>query len=108
VLRKDRDFSKAGFSLPLRQGGNELSGALPVMVRGMRGISSKGSRRQGFTLLELILSLAIFLLLTLSAFTLTGAVIELMVDVVESQAQTSQQVSYVNACRIAFESLSIQ
>ncbi len=62
--------------------------------------------RKAFTLLEMMLSVAVFVLLVTSAFSLVGATTELMSEVSEVQTQSAQRLRFVEACRAAFESLS--
>lgn len=57
----------------------------------------------GFTLLELMLSVAVFLLLMTAAFSLVGATSELMTEVSESQNASAVRIRFVEVCRTAFE-----
>ncbi len=59
-----------------------------------------------FTLLEMMLSVAVFVLLVTSAFTLVGATTELMTEVSEVQNEAAQRMRLVETCRVAFESMS--
>lgn len=59
---------------------------------------------RGFTLLEMMLSIAVFLLLVASAFSLVGATTELMTEISETQDHSSLRHRFVSACRNAFES----
>ena len=59
-----------------------------------------------FTLLEMMLSVAVFVLLVTSAFSLVGATTELMSEVNEVQTQSAERLRFVEACRAAFDSLS--
>src|SRR5688572_10298774 len=63
-------------------------------------------RRQAFTLLEMMLSVAVFVLLITSAFSLVGATTELMTEVSEEQNAAAQRMRFVETCRVAFESMS--
>lgn len=57
-----------------------------------------------FTLLEMMLSVAVFVLLATSAFTLVGATTELMTEVSEVQNESAVRMRFVETCRAAFES----
>jgi type II secretory pathway pseudopilin PulG len=59
-----------------------------------------------FTLLEMMLSVAVFVLLVTSAFSLVGATAELMTEVSEAQNAASRRQRFVESCRLAFESLN--
>lgn len=61
-------------------------------------------RRRGFTLLEMMLSVAVFTMLITSAFALIGAVSELMSEVSETQNAAAVRLRFIEACRTAFES----
>lgn len=69
-------------------------------------MSSPPPARKAFTLLEMMLSVAVFVLLVTSAFSLVAATTELMSEVSEVQTQSAQRLRFVEACRAAFESLS--
>ena len=60
--------------------------------------------KRGFTLLEVILSLAIFLLLITAAFSVVGASTELMAEVSEAQNDSALKFGFIETCRVAFES----
>lgn len=62
--------------------------------------------RKAFTLLEMMLSVAVFVLLVTAAFSLVGATTELMSEVSEVQNQSAQRLRFVETCRAAFESIS--
>lgn len=70
----------------------------------MRARSHQG--RTGFTLLEMMLSVAVFVLLVTSAFSLVGATSELMTEVSEAQNESARRMRFLETCRAAFESLS--
>lgn len=59
-----------------------------------------------FTLLEMMLSVAVFVLLVTSAFSLVGATSELMTEVSEAQNEAARRMRFLEACRAAFENLS--
>ncbi len=59
-----------------------------------------------FTLLEMMLSVAVFVLLVTSAFSLVGATAELMTEVSEAQNAAARRQRFVESCRLAFESLN--
>ncbi|MDF1859779.1 MAG: type II secretion system protein [Verrucomicrobiales bacterium] len=61
-------------------------------------------RSRGFTLLEMILSISIFLLLMTAAFSLVGATSELMTEVSEVQNASAVRLRFMEVCRTAFES----
>ena len=69
-------------------------------------MTSSPHARKAFTLLEMMLSVAVFVLLLTSAFSLVGATTELMYEVSEVQTQSAQRLRFVESCRAAFESLS--
>jgi len=60
-------------------------------------------RNPGFTLLEMMLSIAVFLLLITSAFSLVGATTELITEVSEAQKRANLRLRFADACRSAFE-----
>jgi len=60
--------------------------------------------RNGFTLLEMMLSVAVFILLITSAFSLVGATTELMTEVSETQRESTSRLRFVETCRAAFQS----
>jgi len=60
----------------------------------------------GFTLLEMMLSVAVFVLLVTSAFSLVGATTELMTEVSEAQTRAAEKMRFIETCRVAFESMS--
>lgn len=62
--------------------------------------------RKAFTLLEMMLSVAVFVLLVTSAFSLVGATSELMTEVSEAQNKAAERMRFVETCRVAFESMS--
>ncbi len=64
------------------------------------------SRGGAFTLLEMMLSVAVFVLLVTSAFSLVGATSELMTEVSEVQNEAAQRMRWVEVCRNAFESMN--
>jgi prepilin-type N-terminal cleavage/methylation domain-containing protein len=63
--------------------------------------------RQAFTLLEMMLSVAVFVLLVTSAFSLVGATSELMTEVSEAQNEAAERMRFIETCRVAFESMSV-
>ena len=58
---------------------------------------------KGFTLLEMMLSIGVFLLLVVSAFSIVGATTELMTEVSETQERSSLRQRFITACRNSFE-----
>jgi prepilin-type N-terminal cleavage/methylation domain-containing protein len=58
---------------------------------------------KGFTLLEMMLSIGVFLLLVASAFSIVGATTELMTEVSETQERSSLQQRFITVCRNSFE-----
>lgn len=58
---------------------------------------------KGFTLLEMMLSIGVFLLLVASAFSIVGATTELMTEVSETQERSSLRQRFITACRNSFE-----
>lgn len=71
-----------------------------------RQSSKPGSR--GFTILELMLSIAVFVVLVTSAFSLLVATTELMAEMSELEAETANQLRFVEACRFAFEEMTAE
>ena len=68
---------------------------------------TKSPRAQNaFTLLEMMLSVAVFVLLVTSAFALVGATTELMTEVSEVQTESAQSLRFVETCRVALESMT--
>lgn len=65
-------------------------------------------KSRGFTLLEMMLSVVVFVILVTSAFSLVGATSELMTEVSEIQNESALRLRFVETCRVAFESLSNQ
>lgn len=63
-------------------------------------------RPRGFTLLEMMLSVAVFILLVTSAFSLVGATSELMAEISEVQNRSALRLRFVETCRVAFESMN--
>jgi prepilin-type N-terminal cleavage/methylation domain-containing protein len=63
-------------------------------------------RRKAFTLLEMMLSVAVFVLLVTSAFSLVGATSELMTEVSEAQNEAAERMRLIETCRAAFESMT--
>lgn len=61
---------------------------------------------RAFTLLEMMLSVAVLSLLLVSAFTLVGATIELMSEISGSQREAAKRLRFVETCRAAFESVT--
>ena len=61
-----------------------------------------------FTLLEVMLSVAVFILLITTAFTLVGATTELMVEVSEVQNESAVRLRFVETCRSAFETMTAE
>tara|TARA_R110002096_G_scaffold116864_6_gene253324 strand:- start:111 stop:749 length:639 start_codon:yes stop_codon:yes gene_type:complete len=59
---------------------------------------------RAFTLLEMMLSIAVFLLLVGSAFSLVGATTELMAEISDTQNEAAIRLRFVESCRVAFES----
>ena len=66
--------------------------------------SRTSSPIRGFTLAELMLSIAIFLLLMTAAFSLVSATSELMTEVSETQNSAAARMRFAEVCRTAFES----
>jgi len=62
--------------------------------------------RRGFTILEMMLSIAVFLLLATSAFALVGATTELMTEISEAQNDSFVEQQFLGSVRTAFESMS--
>ena len=58
---------------------------------------------KGFTLLEMMLSIGVFLLLVASAFSIVGATTELMTEVSETQERSLLRQRFITACRNSFE-----
>ncbi|MEM9017754.1 MAG: prepilin-type N-terminal cleavage/methylation domain-containing protein, partial [Verrucomicrobiota bacterium] len=59
------------------------------------------SSRSGFTLLEMMLSVGVFILLITAAFSLVGATSELMTEVSEAQNQAAIRIRVVETVREA-------
>lgn len=59
-----------------------------------------------FTLLEMMLSVAVFVILVTSAFSLVGATTELMTEVSEVQNEAAERMRFVETCRVGFESMT--
>ncbi|MEM9282601.1 MAG: type II secretion system protein [Verrucomicrobiota bacterium] len=72
------------------------------MIR-LKHSSNHSLRHSGFTLLEMMLSIGVFLLLIASAFSLVGATTELMTEVSDLQADTAIRHRFIESCRTAFE-----
>jgi prepilin-type N-terminal cleavage/methylation domain-containing protein len=66
----------------------------------------RNTRRKAFTLLEMMLSVAVFVLLVTSAFSLVGSTSELMTEVSEAQNKAAERMRFIETCRTAFESMS--
>lgn len=66
--------------------------------------ASRHSR--GFTLLEMMLSIAVFTLLMVAAFSVVGASTELITEVSEVQNDSALRLRFIEACRAAFESMT--
>ncbi|MDF1824037.1 MAG: type II secretion system protein [Verrucomicrobiales bacterium] len=64
-------------------------------------------RKGGFTLLEMMLAVAVFLILITSAFSLVGATTELMTEVSEAQKESALQLRFLESCRTAFEATNL-
>lgn len=71
-------------------------------------MQAKPQRDAAFTLLEMMLSVAVFVLLVTSAFSLVGATSELMTEVSESQNEAARRQRFAESCRLAFESLGAE
>jgi prepilin-type N-terminal cleavage/methylation domain-containing protein len=69
-------------------------------------MTRRRERRKAFTLLEMMLSVAVFVLLVTSAFSLVGATSELMTEVSEAQNEAAERMRFIETCRVAFESMS--
>jgi prepilin-type N-terminal cleavage/methylation domain-containing protein len=63
-------------------------------------------RDHAFTLLEMMLSVAVFVILVTSAFSLVGATTELMSEVSEVQNEAAERMRFLETCRVAFESMT--
>ncbi len=61
---------------------------------------------RGFTLLEMMLSVAVFVLLVTAAFSLVGATTEMMTEVSDAQNSAATRMRLIETCRVAFESLT--
>ncbi len=64
--------------------------------------------QRAFTLLEMMLSVAVFVLLVTSAFTLVGATTELMTEVSDTQNASARRLRFLETCRVAFETMSAE
>lgn len=67
----------------------------------------KAGRNQtrAFTLLEMMLSIAVFLILITAAFTLTGGTAELIAEVSETEDDAAIKTRFVESCRYAFSQM---
>lgn len=63
---------------------------------------------RGFTLLEVTLAVAVFLILITTAFALVGSATELMAEVSEAQNKSALRLRFVETCRSAFESMTAE
>lgn len=63
-------------------------------------------RAPAFTLLEMMLSVAVFVILVTSAFSLVGATSELMTEVSETQNEAARRQRFIETCRVAFDGMS--
>jgi hypothetical protein len=61
----------------------------------------------GFTLLEMMLSVAVFIILITSAFSLVGATTELMTEVSEAQTESALRLRFLESCRAGFEATDL-
>ncbi len=61
---------------------------------------------RAFTLLEMMLSVAVFVILVTSAFSLVGATSQLMTEVSEVQNEAAARMRFIETCRVALESMS--
>lgn len=70
---------------------------------------TKSSHREsrGFTLLEMMLSVAVFIILMTSAFSLVGATTELMTEVSEAQTESALRLRFLESCRVAFQATDL-
>mgnify|MGYP000871630859 CR=1 FL=1 len=66
----------------------------------------RSTEHDGFTILEMMLSIAVFLLLATSAFALVGATTELMTEISDAQNDSSLEQQFIGSVRTAFESMS--
>lgn len=66
----------------------------------------RSRRDHAFTLLEMMLSVAVFVILVTSAFSLVGATTELMTEVSEVQNEAAERMRFVETCRVGFESMT--
>lgn len=70
-------------------------------------MANSSYRKSGFTLLEMMLAVAVFLILITSAFSLVGATTELMTEVSEAQNESAVRLRFLESCRIAFEATDL-
>lgn len=63
---------------------------------------------RGFTILELMLSIAVFVVLVTSAFSLLVATTELIAEISELEAESANQLRFVETCRFAFEEMTAE
>lgn len=63
-------------------------------------------KTRAFTLLEMMLSVAVFTLLMTAAFALVGTSTELMTEVSEVQNESALRMRFIETCRKAFESMT--
>lgn len=66
----------------------------------------RNRKYRGFTLLEVTLAVAVFVLLITTALALVGATTELMAEVSEAQNKSALRLRFVETCRSAFESMT--
>lgn len=64
-------------------------------------------RNGGFTLLEMMLSISVFVMLIATAFSLVAATTELMTEVATIKSEAAHRVAIFDSCRAAFEATNL-
>lgn len=74
----------------------------------MKRDRSTNAASRGFTILELMLSIAVFVVLVTSAFSLLVATTELIAEISELDEESANQLRFVETCRFAFEEMTAE